>query len=77
MQEQKSLPPQSVCDGSSPLDTLRAENRTLRELLTRARKTEQMKVDTRVLDLQLRLRNYKQFLQEKGLLEELNTRYNY
>lgn len=59
----------------SPLDVLRQEVATLKAEIARLRKEQAWKTDQRVLDLQLKMRDRKKFLEEKGLLAEFHQRF--
>jgi|HubBroStandDraft_3_1064219.scaffolds.fasta_scaffold307964_1 hypothetical protein len=75
--QEKPLTPMSVCNEPSSLDLARKEVAALRLDVARLMKMNQVKTDTRVLDLECRTLNYKKFLQQKGLLEEFKVHFNY
>jgi hypothetical protein len=55
-------------DASSPLDVLRKE-------ISALKRSNQMRTDVRVLDLQLKNRNHHEFLKERDLLIQFRQRY--
>jgi len=63
----------SMYNEPSPLDVLRKEVATLRNALAKA----QSRVDVRVLDLELRERNFENFLRQENLLESFRQQFNY
>jgi hypothetical protein len=56
-----------------PLDVLRREVAQLRTALAKA----QSRVDVRVLDLELRQRNFEKFLRQENLLEAFRQQFHY
>ena len=69
------LTPASICDTPSPLDTLRSENAALTAEVAQLRKMNQVKFDSRVLDLELRQRNYKKYIRDSGLTADFQSKF--
>ena len=78
--EQQKLPPvqpQSSADFASPLDDARKEIVRLKLAVADLKRNNQIKTDVRVLDLQLRDRNYRSFIERHGLTADFNKLYPY
>jgi hypothetical protein len=62
-----------MSDEPSPLDVLRNENAALRVALAKA----QARTSVRVLALELRERDFENFLKQENLLEAFRQRFHY